>query len=73
MPILATDPTTDATRGVVLVLLALAAYMLPTIVAGSRHHPNTAPVLVLNLLLGWTLVGWAVALAWALTAIERRH
>jgi hypothetical protein len=42
-------------------------YFLPSIVAGSRHHHNGGAVFVINFFLGWTLIGWAVALAWAFT------
>lgn len=49
----------------------LAAYCLPIIVAFMRGHPNTAAIAVLTVFLGWSLIGWAVALAWAFTAIER--
>jgi hypothetical protein len=41
----------------------------PSVVAfryKHRHH-NAVAILVLNLLLGWTLIGWMVALVWALT------
>ena len=33
-----------------------------------RHHHQFTSILVIDLLLGWTLVGWAVALAMALSA-----
>lgn len=48
-----------------LMVLALGFYFLPAIVAWQRSHRNTAAILVLNLLLGWTLLGWALALVWA--------
>jgi len=38
---------------------------LPAIIAGRRHHPNATAITALNLFLGWTLVGWVVALVWA--------
>ena len=41
-------------------------YLVPTIVAGVRKVPNAGSVIVLNLLLGWTLIGWVVALVMAL-------
>jgi hypothetical protein len=43
-------------------------YFLPTIIAIGRRNSNTASVFVLNLLLGWSLIGWIVALVWALAA-----
>jgi hypothetical protein len=49
--------------GVVFVLL----YFIPAIVAYNRVHRQTTPIFVLNLFLGWTLVGWVVALCWAFT------
>lgn len=50
-----------------LVFLLLAAfYFLPTIVAWGRKR-MTAPILVINLFLGWTLIAWVVALAMAVS------
>ena len=56
-----------------LILLALAVllYCLPMIVAGKRHHHNAMPIFIVNLLLGWTLLGWVFALAWAASAIKK--
>ncbi len=51
-----------------LLLLGLLVYFTPTMVARDRRHVNVVPIFVLNLLLGWTLLGWVVALVWALTA-----
>jgi hypothetical protein len=51
----------------VLLLIGAGFYFLPAILAGGRHHHNTGAIFIINLLLGWTLVGWAVALAWAFT------
>jgi hypothetical protein len=42
-------------------------YFLPTIVALVRHKRNVVSVLLLNLFLGWTLIGWIIALVWAST------
>jgi hypothetical protein len=44
----------------------IALYMLPTIVGSVRKVVNVGSVFAINLLLGWTLIGWAVALAMAL-------
>ena len=47
------------------------AYFTPAIVALARGNPNRGPVVVVDLLLGWTGVGWIVALAMALQGRKR--
>ncbi|MFA7249364.1 MAG: superinfection immunity protein [Dehalococcoidia bacterium] len=42
----------------------LVYYLLPVIVA-TRQHRLTVPIALVNVFLGWTLVGWIVALAMA--------
>ncbi len=45
-------------------------YLLPTYEAWKRKQPNLVSIFALNLLLGWTLIGWVVSLVWALKAID---
>ena len=45
--------------------VVLSLYFLPTIVAVVRGHHNPGPLVIVNLLLGWTLIGWVAALAMA--------
>ncbi len=47
-------------------ILILGLYLLPTIIGASRKVVNIGSVAAINLLLGWTLIGWVVALAMAL-------
>ena len=46
----------------------IPVYFLPTIVAVSRKMKNIAPIVIVNLLLGWTVIGWIVAFWWAILA-----
>ena len=46
----------------------LALYFLPTIVAGGRHLHERTGIFLLNLFLGWTFIGWVIALIWAIVA-----
>jgi Superinfection immunity protein len=50
-----------------MIFLSLLAflYFLPTILAVRRGH-EVAPVLLLNLFLGWTGIGWLILLLWAI-------
>jgi ABC-type lipoprotein release transport system permease subunit len=43
----------------------IAAYWFPTIIAFMRHVPAKSQVVIVNLFLGWTFVGWVVALVMA--------
>jgi hypothetical protein len=52
-------------EGIVLFVLGLGIYFVPSIVASNRMHRNRTAIFVLNLFLGWTLLGWVVALVWA--------
>jgi hypothetical protein len=40
-------------------------YFLPTIIALARNKRDTTSILLLNLFLGWTAIGWVIALVWA--------
>jgi hypothetical protein len=44
---------------------------VPTIVAYRRHVPNRGAVVVINAFLGWTLIGWVVALAMACRSVPQ--
>ncbi len=52
-------------------IVVLAVYFLPGIVAVERKHPQATAIFALNLLLGWTILGWIAALVWSLTAVRR--
>lgn len=41
-------------------------YFFPAIVAAVRHTHNATGILLLNVFLGWTVVGWFVALLMAI-------
>jgi hypothetical protein len=55
----------DSSGAVVGMILLLALYFLPTILGWKKR--NAGAIAVLNFLLGWTVIGWIVALIWALT------
>jgi competence protein ComGC len=57
--------TADAFLMAVLVIFLFVLYWVPSIVAANRHVKDSGSVYVINFLLGWTLIGWAVALAMA--------
>ena len=55
----------------VVAVMALPFYLLPTFIALGRRHQNTPAIVALDLLLGWTFLGWVAALVWSLTVVEK--
>ncbi len=51
----------------IVIFGCLFIYFLPSIVAAGRGHRQRDPIIILNLFLGWTLIGWVVALVWSFT------
>ena len=56
-----------ATIGFILLGLILFFYFLPAIIGLCNGHPHNAGIFLLNFFLGWSLVGWVVALVWAVS------
>lgn len=48
-------------------LMVLLFELIPTWIALARKHPNTVPIFLVNFFLGWTCIGWFVALVWSFT------
>jgi len=55
------------------ILFWIAMYWLPTLVALARQTPSALGVAMLNFFLGWTVIGWIVALLWALASHSGPH
>ena len=47
------------------IIFGIGFYFLPAII--GRNHKQSTAIFMLNLLLGWTVIGWIGALIWALT------
>ena len=54
-------------EGAIILVVVLVVYFLPAINAYSKKKRNASAVLTLNFFLGWTLIGWVVALVWSTT------
>lgn len=55
------------------VLPALALHFLPAIIAGVRHARHFGWILVINIFLSWTVVGWIIALIWSICDTPRYY
>lgn len=57
------NPTLSTT-----IFVGMIVYAIPSFVAAGREHHNATAICALNFLLGWSFIGWAISLVWALTA-----
>ena len=54
-------------------LIILFLYFVPMIVGLIRGVPNIGSIIVINVFLGWTFIGWVVALAMACRTVPARQ
>lgn len=52
-------------QGLLFVPILFCLYFLPALAAGWREHHHADAICLLNLLAGWTVVGWVAAFVWA--------
>lgn len=57
----------ESLAAILVMLFVLAVYLIPTIIAFTRGHASKWGIGVLNIVLGWSLVFWVVALIWSLS------
>ena len=55
-----------------VLVVSLGVHFIPAIVAHKRKHQYRGWVLVANILLGWTGLGWLAVLAWAIIGPAER-
>ena len=48
-------------------LIGIAIYFLPIIIGLIRRKKNMLGIVLLNVLAGWTFIGWIIALVWSFT------
>jgi len=51
--------------GLIVLIILFGIYFLPTIGAVLRKKKQKNAIFLLNFFLGWTFIGWVIALVWA--------
>lgn len=54
-----------------VILCGIAMYFLPAIIAHHRKHVSSGAIFLINLLSGWSVIGWIVCFAWACSGETR--
>lgn len=57
----------------IFILISLAIYIIPSVVAFHRNHPNRWIIFAINMAFGATVIGWIGALVWAFNAAHRSN
>ncbi len=60
-------------EGLIAAAFVIGIYFLPSIVAAGREHNSGGAIFLLNLILGWTVLGWIIALIWSATGDVRQR
>jgi predicted membrane protein len=55
--------------GTILLIFLLLIYFIPTIIGDDKKY--STGIMLLNLFLGWTFVGWVAALVWAVSCPKK--
>lgn len=57
----------DGIGAVILLFIFLFVYFLPSIIAARSNRDNVSSIFVINLIIGWSIIGWFIVLAWGLS------
>jgi hypothetical protein len=57
----------------IILYLAVAFYLLPTLITEIRSAEHATAIFLVNLVLEWTVLGWLGALIWAVTGKDRTN
>jgi len=63
--VLYTDP-----KFFLIMISMIIIYFIPSIIAENRRHQNRMAISFLNLLVGWTVIGWLIAIVWSGTTVK---
>jgi hypothetical protein len=58
---------------IALAMVGATIYCLPMMIAAWRKHHRRHAIAIVDFSLGWTLIGWIVALAWSLSTVQRER
>jgi T4 superinfection immunity protein len=63
------NDSSSAAGGVVILILlfliGVAIWWIPGFIASARKHHNCVSIWLVTLFLGWSFIGWVIALVWA--------
>ncbi len=58
---------------VAIVVSSVVLYTLPSVIACATKHPSRTAICFVNWFLGWTILGWLIAMIWSLAGLDARR
>jgi len=55
------------------IIFLILCYFIPTVIALLRKHKDAPAIAAINILLGWSFIGWFVSFIWALSDPRGRN
>lgn len=52
------------------IIIGFGVYFIPSIIGFSRGHKSKWGIFILNLFLGWSILGWIVSLVWSFSSAK---
>jgi hypothetical protein len=65
------DDTTGQSPGLLAIAIIVGIYLLPYLIGRRRNISSLGSLFFVNVILGWTLIGWPFCLIWAATAATK--
>jgi len=62
----------SALYGLLIIIFCVLLYILPELIAQRRNHLQRNAIWLLDILLGWTVLGWIIALIWSASATSAK-
>ncbi|WP_200831862.1 superinfection immunity protein [Aquimarina sp. AU474] len=53
---------------IIMIIVGIAFYFIPSIIALLRGKKNLLAIIALNFFLGWSFIGWVISLVWSLSS-----
>jgi len=63
----------DLIVSIVTGIILMCIYFLPTIIAVAKDHKQMPALVVINILTGWTFIGYLIALVWSLWRYKKEE
>lgn len=51
---------------IIVMIFSFIFYLIPSMIAFALRHPQRWIIFLINIFMGWTLIGWVVLFTWSI-------